>query len=66
MNPWIVLNLEFELMPVAPLRDEEYVQQAVNGYSFNAAELRGTRMRDPLLSFHRQLLHWIFSDCQEI
>jgi hypothetical protein len=33
MNPWIVLNLESELMPVAALRDEEYVQQAVNGYS---------------------------------
>jgi hypothetical protein len=32
MNPWIVLNLEFEFMSVAALRDEEYVQQAVNGY----------------------------------
>ena len=33
MNPWVVLNLEFELMSVAALRDEEYVQQAVHRYS---------------------------------
>jgi hypothetical protein len=28
MNPWVVLNLEFELMSVAALRDEEGVRTA--------------------------------------
>jgi hypothetical protein len=65
MNPWVVLNLEFELMSVAALRDEEYLQQAVNGYS-DIQHCCTAGLRDPLLSSHRQSLHWIFPDYQEL
>jgi hypothetical protein len=34
-NSSIALNVEFNLMSVVALRDEEYVQQPVNGYSDN-------------------------------